>query len=111
MSITIVQHSTPYKMVECDDGDMCAEADLDNSDSCTHEYNGEEPPVEWALGVLENCMHASSSIFWTGVWYSEEADTDIMTESWTEESYHLKGFSLEQEGLVFDTMEKRGKIS
>lgn len=63
-----------------------------------------ESIVEQAVKFLqdEGAMHASSSHFHIGVWYSTEFSvTDFGTGEEEERSFHLKDFSPEEEAEIF----------
>lgn len=65
------------------------------------EYDKEDglSAVDIAVKFLRNkgACHASSSHFHAGVWYSTEGEQDYRTCAETTYSFHLKGFSAQEE--------------
>ena len=52
---------------------------------------------------------ASSSHFHTGVWYSSSPDIDYHTGEETTYNFHLKGFTVEEEEAIFNSITGKGK--
>ncbi len=53
-------------------------------------------------------VEASSSHFHKGEWYTQsDGDTNYRTGEWTQESYHLKGFSEAEEQEIFRLVKGR----
>lgn len=66
--------------------------------------------VEDAVRFLrdEGAIHASSTQFHKGIWYSTEySTTDYGTGEEEERSFHLKGFTEEEEREVYDALKRR----
>ncbi len=55
----------------------------------------------------EGAVHASSSHFHPGVWYTTEYEQDFRTGTDEERSFHLKGFSPEEEAEIFKHVTRR----
>jgi hypothetical protein len=72
----------------------------------------EETVVDVAIGELENKVISASSSEWhPGIWYQGEWGV-VSYETGEEESntYHLKGFTQEQEQEIYDTLKSGGSI-
>lgn len=62
--------------------------------------------VDWLRD--KGATEASSSDFHVGLWYSTDwHDTDYRTGEQTEYSYHLKGFTEQEEREVYDLMRRQ----
>lgn len=59
-----------------------------------------------AIRFLQNrgACNPSSSGFHVGVWYSDEGDTDFRTGEEETHSYHLVGFTPEEERAIYEGM-------
>ena len=68
-----------------------------------------ESIVEQAEKFLdeEGAVHASSSHFHPGVWYTTESEEDFRTGANEERSFHLKGFSPEEQAEIFKHVTRR----
>lgn len=64
----------------------------------------EDGPVAWAIAYLRGryAFETSSSFFHTGVWYTCRDEADPADGSEESRSFHLKGFTKEQERAVYD---------
>jgi hypothetical protein len=52
-------------------------------------------------------IHASSSRFHPGVWYSTDAEQDYCTDEWETRSYHLSRFTLNQQRRIWEAVTGR----
>jgi hypothetical protein len=52
-------------------------------------------------------IHASATCFHPGVWYSTEPDNDIHTGSETIKSYHLDGWTDDEQREIFNAITNR----
>jgi hypothetical protein len=71
---------------------------------------GTEHSVESAVELLtrEHYVSPSSSAFHPGVWYSDaDSDVDYRTGAETHSSYHLAGFSEQEERAIFAAVTKK----
>lgn len=59
--------------------------------------------VDLAVEFLQNhgACEPSASFFHVGVWYDGSADQDYSTGDYRTESYHLKGFTPEEEAAIY----------
>lgn len=65
---------------------------------------GTEYSVADAIRKLEGCEPSSTS-FHEGVWYTQsDGNTNYVTGAETRESYHLKGFTKQQEQRIYDAI-------
>jgi hypothetical protein len=55
----------------------------------------------------EGAAHASSSHFYPGVWYTTESEQDYRTGADEERSFHLDGFSPEEQAEIFKAITRR----
>ena len=63
--------------------------------------DGEEHDVESAGRFLQG-TEPSSSHFHEGIWYTDvDGDVDFTTGAETRRSYHLSGFSVDEQGQIF----------
>lgn len=69
----------------------------------------DETAVDNAILFLQKhfVCHASASHFHPGVWYSDDGDENFETGARTTNSFHLKGFSVDEEKQIFDAITKR----
>lgn len=85
--------------------------DEDGVEMTPDEYDAEEglTAVDKAVKHLrsEGATEASASHFHPGVWYLSMHDPDFRTGDQEERSFHLDGFTLEQERAIFEQMTKR----
>lgn len=51
--------------------------------------------------LADRALEASDSMWHQGTWYNSEGEQDMHTGDWTTFSYHLKGFTAEEEELIF----------
>lgn len=66
--------------------------------------DGEKHSVQSAIELLtrSHCVHASSSSFHAGIWYTDaDPDADFETGAETSQSYHLSGFSEVEERAIY----------
>lgn len=68
-----------------------------------------ESIVAQAIKFLEDegAVHASSSHFHSGVWYTTESEQDFRTGADEERSFHLDGFSTEEQAEIFKAITRR----
>jgi hypothetical protein len=68
-----------------------------------------ESIVAQAIKFLEDegAAHASSSHFHPGIWYSTESEEDFQTGANEERSFHLDGFSKEEQAEIFKAITRR----
>jgi hypothetical protein len=68
-----------------------------------------ESIVAQAIKFLEDegAAHASSSHFHPGVWYTTESEQDFRTGENEERSFHLDGFSNEEQAEIFKAITRR----
>jgi len=87
---------------ENEDGIDCQPDEYDAEDGIT----AVEKAVEAITG--NDCVYPSSSAFHPGVWYtSADGVTDYATGENTQYSYHLEGFSEEEQRTVFEKINRR----
>lgn len=79
------------------------EADLEDG------MSESESIVAQAIKFLEDegAAHASSSHFHPGVWYTTEGEEDFRTGANEERSFHLDGFSTEEQAEIFKAITRR----
>lgn len=67
---------------------------------------GTECTVEEAIHFFAlKSVEPSSSEFHTGIWFMDaEGDTNFQTGAETRESYHLDGFTVEEEREIYDAI-------
>jgi hypothetical protein len=69
--------------------------------------DGTDYTVEDAIQLLQG-KEPSSSHFHPGVWYSDiDGDVDLRTGAETRQSYHLDGFSEDEQRAIFDGVRRR----
>jgi hypothetical protein len=86
-----------------EEGGSCTPDDYDREDGLTC--------VDLAVKMLKDgAAYPSSTHFHTGIWYSADCGTlDYRTGEDEERSYHLKGFSPEEERAIFLHMTRKEK--
>jgi len=101
----IVSYYEIWSEEDVEIGETDNKGDLDNVSVEPDEFDKEEEltAVDKAIDYLKDAgaVEASSSHFHPGVWYSAYGDSDFVTGERTNESYHLEGFSEEEEAAVF----------
>ena len=72
----------------------------------------DESPTYWAAEWLENSgvIEASSSQYRDGVWYLGENEQDYSAGEYEQRSYHLVGFSADEEEEIYDILKTRRVI-
>lgn len=106
--VSYYENWTPEDLEAGDTGDRGENDDVEFE---LDEYDIEEG-LELADLVVKylserGVSEASSSQFHKGVWYDTEPTQDFRTGEWRRESYHLKGFSEEDEAEVYRQLTKR----
>lgn len=91
-----------------------SEEDVDDGDTDNRgwedeegvDFTDEDEPVKEAISFLKEkgATNASSSHFGKGVWYSSEDDVDMKTGDRTIYSYHLYGWTKDEEQKIFDAI-------
>lgn len=83
------------------EGDAAEHGWIDEAghDCAVPDDNDEDTVVDIAVRFLRDngACHASSSHFHPGMWYSTEAEQDMYDGSYETRSFHLSGFTDEQE--------------
>lgn len=101
----IVSYYETYTPEDVEVGDAGERGDLDDVTIELDEYDIEEglTVVDLAVKYLKECgaYEPSSMPFSVGTWYSTEASEDYRTGNNTIESYHLKGFSPDQQKQIY----------
>lgn len=80
-----------------------------NEDGVPIEPDEDETIAEAAAKMMkyDGATEASSSHFHTGIWYTSYGDTDYQSGETENRSYHLYGFTPEEEAEVFELMKPR----
>jgi len=65
-------------------------------------FDSVEDAIEWLK--REGIDHASSSAFHENIWYTGQEDEDYKTGAVKRLSYHLKGFSKDEQKQVYDAI-------
>lgn len=93
-----------------EDGDCSDTGWIDEDGESCEPEDEDETAIDNAVRILRNAgvTEPSSSAFHPGLWYSTEPQViDYSTGTEREESYHLKGFSEDEEREIYRRMTAR----
>lgn len=110
----IVSYYEKWTPEDVEHGETWDKGEHDEYEIELDDFDREEglTPVDLAVEYLKDnyVVHASSSHFHPGIWYTAQDDEDFRTGDRTVVTYHLKGFTEEEERDIYDALKADRRV-